>query len=533
MNVMLNLLLRISNWLELPKNVSRLHLAIYKWLFSFGSIVVVLRTFQYFDYIFPLQYESSRWVITVILITWLISIFLLLSNYKAFYMSVVQLVVSACVLRGFLTFGIFEATHLCASWALVFVVRIENSVAEPDSTDHGLNVLGLFLSIVFFGLIFFHAGIDKLIDLAWIQGEGFRQFVELEWVVEKWFRDFLISQPYFLVAANYLAILIECTFLPLLFFGRFRFVAAVLYGALAIQLFFPFNIFLIGYFAAIFCLPVYIVCRPGRDKIEFVKVTGLFVRWSIIGIISIGFLYSLSFWVVRAGYHLTFRTEDNQKLDEETVHSWSLSDLRFKDAGALNELSRVFYLNEIKNPYLFLTNRVFRRGPVALFSSKHTVGVFAYRIFFKSSDEDILEPIQFFDTNGGRGKYDRQYLTLNVFQGSMYTLGDLVYMSKYKSEDEFTDDMGKAFNKVIEPLILFAKSHYKGKSDIDEAWIELLPIGNDCSFACDQTHEWKEVFTYDFNNETLNMTSPNINECCWQSRHYRLPNFYQRLLLRR
>ena len=269
-------------------------------------------------------------------------------------------------------------------------------------------------------------------------------------------------------------------FLFLFVFPNTRRYSLFLYVPLGFQLLFPLNIFLIGYFAAIFSLPIFIISF-GKSKIKnFNKESLLYVF--IIIFVAIGFVNSLRNWHINF-----FNGLDAPKtaLYQNEEISYNFSEIVENNESYSEELIKKFQLKEITNPRRFITNRYLRFGPIALFSSIHTVGTYVYKVeICNSSNCDV---INYFEDDGSRG-LNSGFLELNAFQSSMYTFGDLVYASSTSSPKDFKTLFKKKFNSVIFPLSNFSGYEFDsektfhilirpvGKDCLDQNWVEYLEI---------------------------------------------------------
>lgn len=522
--------LQLTTFLSLPNRINGRGLQLFILLSVLGNVFVIGRTFQFFEYIFPTQFLVTEIVIKALLIIWLLISCLILYKSDLIYLSIIQLFFSAFMFRCFLTFGIFEITHLCMSWALLFCVVIKKYSGKPESQGFKFGVLGLFFTILFFGVVFFYAGIDKAIDPAWQKGIGFRQFIELEWVLLPVLQTFFLSSDLLLKVGNYFAILSECGFLIFIIFWKTRRIALFVYSILAFQLFFPFNIFLIGYFATIFAIPIFLLSFNKSEPLKFESNKYLNVSWGVMVVVIIGFFANMGITVLKSYVNRVYikreYVEASIKPPSISEYEFSTTSLQKNYRNPLLEMWNIFHLYEIKNPYVFINNRLLRNGPIGLFSSEHTVGIFGYKLKFYDNNDNEDEPVVFFSNNGYRGAYDQEYFMLNVFQGSMYGISDLVYKMDYETEDEFETSVRGLYNKVIGPLIDISliKNQNKNENYV-KAVLGVYPLGKDCQGL----NAWVDFVEVDLKSEKLLVKNLDTDNC-YQGRHHRLNNYYQRII---
>lgn len=427
-----------------------------------------------------------------------------------------NLFLSAFLLRAFLTFGIFEATHLCVTWSVLFSMVVLKYHGKKESNGLAVGSVGLLFSLLFFGLIFFHAGIDKLIDPYWQKGIGFKQFLELEWVLGPALRQKLLSSNFFIFSGNYFALISEICFLPLLIVPKTRKIAFVLYAPLGLQLFWPFNIFLIGYLSAVYVLCIASFVFAKSPIIQYSNAKNIYLIPAIWIVVLIGFTFTLTAWCIKQTQNDSLTKAEYKTMG--TKYSYSLSRLKGETKTVQSELSSTFSIKEIYNPYDFITNRWLRRGPVALFSGAHTVGVFGYKVEYLDSLGQKLKSISFFQENGERGDLDKEFMQLNVFQGSMYSYTDLVYSMHALDSVRFFEILQKKYNKIISPIIKYIDS--KVEHQYATVCIYVRPLGNDCPLS---NTNWKKFIV--IKSDSLEINAVDV-QLCGQARNPMLKNYH-------
>lgn len=523
---LINFLVRLSNLLRIPESVNVKWLNAFIVLFTLGNVLLIARTFQLFDYYFHVDYSASSLIVKLILVAWLINSILIFFYRKSVVLGLLQLLLSSFILRAFLTFGIFETTHLCASWSLLFILGLNKYKGDNDS-HYQFHALGLYFSVIFFGLVFFQAGMDKLLDPAWQKGVGFQNFIEVEWIIGNGWRNFFLSKPFLVKSANYFTLVAECSFLFLFFFRRLRKIAFLLYIVLAFQLFFPFNIFFIGYLATIFGIPVLMLSFNNSSALNFKPRKRLIYPWVVILFVITGFTYTLISYSADRFKAISYEATWDATISGPQTYEFM--ELKATPSSFFSEVFTVFKLGDILNPLTFINKRVLRRGPVGLFSSPHTVGVFGYHVILEKKSGELIEPVIFYSQDGSRGQYDKQPFMLNGFQGSMYGIGDLIYKMSYQDSATFFHSSRMLYNKILNPLIDFSI----GKSDLDQneikrAIVSVYSLGGDCEES-PEFQDWREFIEFNFENNTVKFDKIDVSGCK-QGRHYLLPNFYQRII---
>lgn len=506
---------QIIRKLNLPVTFNMRYLKAFIYFSIIGNLLIIGRTFQYFDYIFPCYLETSEFFLYFYLGIWLTISIIIAAFPTKIWFGIVNVILSSFLLRGFVTFGIFEATHLCVAWATLFSMCLIRGEQKKSFKYLEIGSIGLYSSVFFFGLIFLHAGVDKAIDPYWQKGIGFRNFIELEYLLPENLQNAFLNSEILLITANYFAITAELLFLPLFVFRKLRPVALVFYSILGIQLLYPLNIFLIGYCASIFIIPI--------AFFSFAKGQLMEVKQNISKIIVVTLLITTCLFInsIRKWYIHETSEVIQYELKTPSIRYFKTADLdKKKPNNMYEEIVDIFHLDEITNPFDFVYKRLLRQGPVALFSSRHTVGVFCYRIIFTDKSGVQYEPIVFFKENGRRGSIDSQYLNLNTFQGSTYSFGDLIYWNYEKEGDSYNWFIKTKWQKILKPLIKFTQKKLN-QDEIIKVTFKVKSLGNDCPKS---KRNWQDMIVYDCINENIEIRPVDILDCN-QGRNKNLKNY--------
>ena len=511
-------ILKILSLFKIPQNFNLRILKIFMAVAMVGNIVVIARNINYHNYVFPFHFQVNYFVILTLLIIWSISSFILIFKPHIVVLTLINLLLCGFIDREIITYGIFEYTHLLVSWFALFVSIIINNYSEQERLKYQLGVLGFFFSLVYFGFVFFYAGFTKMLDPLWIYGGGFKNFIQLEWVTSSWLRTLFLENNWLMFLGNYTGLIGELLFLPLFLIPKTRKISFYFFAVIGIQLLFPFNVFMIGYFATTTCISIYCFAN-GKGLIILRKHWSTSLMSIIYFVLFSTFIYSM--YDYKNMYDIENTTNKVYNSPEEASIEFSIKELKNHYYSPLNEFYYYYKFFDLTSPFKFFTNRFFRTDPIALFSGNHSVGVFGYRIIYNYGEKDQMEPIKYFNKNGGRGDFDSQILQTNIFQGSMYSYTDLLYSVNQYENESFRRDFGFTlkyyYNLIIGPIINFTN---KKSSITNYKSITFLvkSLGKDCPSS-----KW-ETFIIVKNDKIKVNFIP--TESCVQGRNPLLKNYY-------
>jgi len=478
---------------QIPTEVNYRLIRYYFWLVLIGNIITYSRLIQFHDALFPLT-KNAGLINNYFLASCIILNLFQFKFYKNYYLSIINLILSGFILRTLFTYGIFELTVLYANWLLVFFSLMLFG-QNKKSKFRNIGLTGSFFTILMFGLSFFSSGFYKLIDPYWINGTGFKNFIQLDWV-NNGRMNFFLDQKLILILINYLSILFEIGFVILFYFKKTRKISFYVFSIIGIQLFFPYNIFLIGYFSMVFAIPVYIFSHNDGENLSKIN------RWVFL-CFSINLILFAQANVNNIIGRYFLINEKSIPFKKVNVIKLKLDNLSKQDYR--KKIYEVYYLKELSNIFNFLKLRYLPYKRVDLFSSQHTVGVYSYQIRY-TDEFGELGSLDIFSDNSRRGDIINSYFQINSFQGAMYSFSDLISYYHLLSEDEFKETFTKYLKNVYIPMILWLET--KNENVIKQASFIVSPTGKNCDNNFNHT-----LFKIDFEKMETLFFEPNIIDC--------------------
>lgn len=413
-------------------------LGIFRIAFGLLTLITAVRTLQHFSVLFyDLEHPVVREGFKLTVYLWAALGIAITLGWGGRTLRFVNLVVAALLLRNFFTFGIFESTYILNAWlAAVAPCDFRYCLGQPNTRQCSDSVLNSGLPVFFvgfhFGFIFLYVGLDKLICPLWSSGNGFYNFAVLPWVLPP-FLDWIVDIKPLMTIGNIGGLVVETSFIVLWLFGKLRPIAVAGMLALTLGLCFPFNIFLIGPLALAFSLGLVSLVVPEKQAVPTTEPKPVAAAWFLVP------LYSVVFFVpdmietfARPTPVATLATHfedsaDWQRGQDVTAMVHGTAATTFED-----ELTTDLHLREFTaDPWQSLGNWFLGSKRYALFSKRHTLGVYAYRIQIETTDGKRLEPVHYFASDCERPDLWNGMLELNCYQGAMYAIGDVARWASF------------------------------------------------------------------------------------------------------
>lgn len=393
------------------------------------------------------------------------SIFIDCSRVRGRFLRIIQFLLAAFILRNYFTFGIFEATHLICSWLTLFIrgdaVWSLNSILfQKKKLDSALSV---YIIGIHFGLIFLYVGLDKVIDPLWFYGSGFHSFISLPWVLPENLK-FIGDYKWLMIVMNYGGVIAEVGFLPLFVFRKTRFYGISLALLLFMALVYPFNIFLIGPLAVTLAFAMYSICDKPYNftyktkdlKVINIKKTLYWISYSYIALL----VFSFCFLFIKMNFIVNNFEERKLKavsVLEPFERISELNSIHFLEHETwTHELWYDLNVKDILSAK-FLFKRFLGVQQYGLFSRRHFLGIFSYRVTFTLEDGSIIEPIVYMTSDGYRGARMAEWFNINAMQGAIYGFSDISTNIAHKLDDK--RKRKKVENILFIPFIQFAFQH--------------------------------------------------------------------------
>jgi hypothetical protein len=237
------------------------------------------------------------------------------------------------------------------------------------------------------GVYFCTAGLNKLVDPLWSNGEGFARFLGLGWIRHP-SADWMLQYPSALWFMNWASMAMELSVLPLMLYRRTRLVAALLLAGFFASLIWPFRMDMIG--------PVGL---SAALLVASSAVPGVRMRMS-------GLAWIMSFYVGFAGVAV---------LSDPDAYL-------AKHIGPQSVFSRVNnWAKDFYSPLAeWLTHHATFFTPKSLFSSEHLTNLNAFRVLVKRADGSIVEPVRVFNADRTGGPDTQGWGCTRHFQAFMY-----------------------------------------------------------------------------------------------------------------
>jgi HTTM domain len=286
------------------------------------------------------------------------------------------------------------------------------------------------------GVYFLTAGIDKYCDPLWSAGTGLYHALLMPWLRSPR-AEWLLDCRWGLTLMNYIALAMELAVLPLLFLRNTRWLACVLMFLFFGMLMWPMRLDMIGPVGLCLTLAVWAGAGPA-------------LRLSRIG-------WGMLIYTLLCSVHAITAVGYNGKLDPGWITA--------------NKLVQ----NVLPRPARWFNEHLTYMIPKKLFSERHTVGMWAFRILVQTPDGRTVEPIRIFEPDKSGGPDTRSLGSIRQLQVCMYNVSSVATRVADRQSPTPSD------TEVIDALLMHAlrlAGGRKARLFVSPIWVPKANEGN-------------------------------------------------------
>ena len=413
-------------------------LGLYRIAFGILTTITACRALKAFEVLFfNLDHPLTRNAVYFGLVIWGGIGLSLAAGFGGRALRGINLIISALLLRNFYTFGIFESTYTLNAWLALltpcdFRLTVTRSPIRSVPNSILNSALPLFFVGLHFGFVFLYVGLDKLLCPLWADGTGFYNFASLPWVLPSYL-EWLTDYQVLMQLGNWGGLIVEVLFIVAWTFKSSRPIAVLGIFMLTAGLCYPFNIFLIGPLAVTFSLGLSSILKLSDFSTTQQATLTPCSAWFLIPVYSMIFFIPdmmetfLHPWP-RENNVAAFRESPpwnpGQDVTEQTRRPTSTS-LAGELANDLHGKDLLYAPWNTTGDWFLAAKRY------ALFSKRHTLGMYGYRIQIETKSGERIEPVQYFAADCERPSLWDGWLELNCYQGAMYSIGDVARWASF------------------------------------------------------------------------------------------------------
>ncbi|MCH2203939.1 MAG: hypothetical protein MK102_18390, partial [Fuerstiella sp.] len=386
---------------------------------------------------FRLEHPIVRYGAYLALVVWGCLGLCIAAGWGGRWARVANLILSAIFLRNILHKGIYTSTFTLNAWLSVLTpcdFRLRLGQREsPNCPQSILNsALPLFFVGLHFGFIFLDVALDKLLCPLWATGAGFYNFAVMPWVLPPHL-DWITDHKLLMVLGNWGGLLVESLFVVLWLFRKSRPVAIAGLMLLGIGLCWPFNIFLIGPLAVTFALGLSSILLLERFRGAVPLDSPVSGAWFLIPAYSILFFVP---HIMETDLHppsLSHRVSYFESAPE-WKRGQDVTDIvrRPSSQSVLGELARDLNgLELLQTPWKSIGVWFLAAKRHALFSKRHTLGMYGYRIELETPTAKRIEPVSYFTRECERANSWDGFLESNCYLAANYAIGDFARWASF------------------------------------------------------------------------------------------------------
>jgi hypothetical protein len=239
------------------------------------------------------------------------------------------------------------------------------------------------------GVLLCASGIDKCGDYLWQQGYGFYHFLRLNWIRSP-SADWMLAHTSTLWLVNYVALIFECGTVLLMFFRRTRLIGTALLAGFFASLIWPFRMDMIGPVGLCICLTIAAgAVSPARPWPPLAGALAAYI--AVVG----GELISGVIATTFSGH----------------IH---------KPAAYVN----AFFKSWLPPAAERLNGKTTAMCHTQLFTSIHTMNIYAWRILVEMPDGSRAEPIRVFNADRSGGTATQAIGSTRHIQAVTYQISD-------------------------------------------------------------------------------------------------------------
>jgi hypothetical protein len=429
---------------------------------------------------------------------WFLFAALLLVGVKTKLVKLLHFATIAIVLNNLTTgVSVQELVFLTTGfWSMFMTLDTHFTIRDRQTQHDGVTpTFPIYLLAVNLALHIFSAGILKAFDPIWIDGGGIFYTYSLPWIKSP-LLDFVFDYPDVLVAMNYVALVFEILTLPLLMWKRTVPLGVLLIACFFLQLTFIIRIDFIGPGGLIACIPMI-----GLLRINHQSKSGALTRTRLLPILGVSLLLLMSviasIRILDSGYpmvpqHLHYISSSGENIETypEPIHH----------LGTQSPLQQAI---EVLNKYSV------KVSPHSLFTSRHLLDTWAFRIVLKCEDGKSIEPIKVFKQN-----LDPGYFTIGPVTRWMQMRQYLVTRTVQRINMTGIEELPTIEVERYRRLFEFAISHIPSSIPIKSAKILLAPIPvpetyNQRNFDY-RRPIWQELVNFDVSTNQLSTINANL-----------------------
>ena len=372
--------------------------------------------------------------------------------------------------------------------------------SRTEDAPKPIDGLGVYLFIVNFGFILFSAGIFKAWDPLWEEGIGFAATFNLTWIRVPWIPDMPptsgLSQ-----FMNYGALVMEMGYLFTLIFRRTRILSLLMLLPFFLSLIFPLRIDMIGWIGAGFILLQASISLPRAPESQssekqlqlLAGIPAAFIIFSVL------LTFSITFKVWDYTQNDYAKRQFLPRLKDARVDAYRQTSSYRVATGSAGFLETAFQVLQLET----FNRYCLRQGAAKLFTKRHTVGIFTFRVLVHDQAGQTHEPIRIFNPDM-TGEQTTDLFAVRNLQANMYWISDIAHNASMRYRDPFPINLTR--KNFLGRLLRHVEAAVPEEIEPErmEVLIRPIPINLEiCGKPSIEARDWETLATWEKDRDKI------------------------------
>ena len=371
---------------------------VFQIVFGFIGFIIALNTYEAKTFLFPSYIEHSIFINSLFFLWFTTSFFLIIGLNHLLVRLLLYIVSSYLLIENAGVFSIEPKFYIYGAFFNVFFLNKKQKEVCFKYNPVVIMLIGLG------AMLFLNGFITKIQDPNWRTGAGMLMVLSSKHLRFE-YMSFLLDSKYLMMILGYVALLFEGALLFTSFFKKTRLIAVLIFTSFAFLLIGFLRVNQIGSLAVAFCIPL-ISLFPATKKINTIFLKKIDITY-YLNIDKNTYFFQAYYKKITFMLYVGLILSMSIPVSQFVSQNFNL--------GPGNRFLDIFS-RTLEKPNRYTYN--IRYGH--LFTSRHLVDVYAFRIILRDSQGKEYEPIQVFKEDQSPGIDSKSFFSSRWLQAEMY-----------------------------------------------------------------------------------------------------------------